>query len=419
MDYLVPALWVTNGSGQWTTLSNWNSGQAPVAPPYYAGQPQPIGTQTLPTPGLPGSNDTVILSTPGVNYTVTLSGAQSIRKLYMREALNITGGSLTINYLPSWDSTPIAAEFSGPVALSGSAALSVSVLQVDLSNTFTLGGGALTFNTINLMPGSNSAAPAKISMTGNMNFNPLTNTAAIITNGAGSGAIGSIDLGGASPSFNITNGASLFVYVPITNGALAKTGAGTMFLGATNTYNGGATIGGGILEGGVPSSIPGSVTASGGTLKLDSASAMKSSATITLAASPPAGAVNLNFSGTQTVSAFYFGTTQKAAGTWAAFGATHNNAVLAGSGVLNVTTGPASTTTVGLTTAANPSTYGDVLTFSATVTGNSPGGTVQFMIDGSVDRRPRRAGRRFGFLGREQFGRGGQSSSNHRHLQRR
>src|SRR6266567_5630858 len=31
-DILIPAFWVTNASGQWTTLSNWNSGQAPVAP---------------------------------------------------------------------------------------------------------------------------------------------------------------------------------------------------------------------------------------------------------------------------------------------------------------------------------------------------------------------------------------------------
>ena len=30
-DYLVPALWITNGNGQWTTLLNWNSGQTPVA----------------------------------------------------------------------------------------------------------------------------------------------------------------------------------------------------------------------------------------------------------------------------------------------------------------------------------------------------------------------------------------------------
>lgn len=246
-DYLVPALWVTNVSGQWTTLANWNSGQTPVAPPYYAGQPIPVGTQTLPTPCLPTNNDTVILSVPGANVTITLaSGAQNIRKLYMREALNITGGSLAINYIPSSDSTPISAEFSGPVTLSGGASLSVHTLQVDATNIFTLDGGSLTFNALNLMP-TNKGAPATIVMGGDMNFDSLTNAAATITNGAGSGSLGWIDLGGASRAFNVTNGVSLFVYVPLTNGAVAKTGSGTMCLGAANRYGGGTTISSGTL----------------------------------------------------------------------------------------------------------------------------------------------------------------------------
>src|SRR3972149_3007233 len=31
-DNLVPALWMNDASGEWTTLANWNSGQTPVAP---------------------------------------------------------------------------------------------------------------------------------------------------------------------------------------------------------------------------------------------------------------------------------------------------------------------------------------------------------------------------------------------------
>src|SRR5258706_5447576 len=115
---------------------------------------------------------------------------------------------------------------------------------------------------------------------------------------------------------------------------------------------------------------------------------MASGATLALAASPGAGAVNLNFSGTQTISALYFGTTQKAAGTWAASGATHNNAAFSGSGILNVTTGPASITTLSRTSRSSPSTYCDSLTFTATVTGNSPSGTVQLKIDGVATGNP-------------------------------
>ena len=39
------------------------------------------------------------------NLTIS-TGAHNIRKLYMREALNITGGALTINYDPTYASNP-------------------------------------------------------------------------------------------------------------------------------------------------------------------------------------------------------------------------------------------------------------------------------------------------------------------------
>lgn len=383
-DILVPAFWMNDSDGQWTTLLNWNSGQTPQAPVPGSGQMTPVGTQTLPTTRLPGINDTVILDRPGAAITVTLaSGAQTIRKLYVRETLNITGGSLSINYVPSWDSTTNGAQFSSPVTLSGSASLSVHTLQVDATRTFTLSGGTLTFNTINLMP--HSTTPAKMLMSGDVSLNALSNVTATIAKGTGSGSSGLIDLGGGNRSWNVANGSAdvdLSVDVPVSNGALAKTGLGTMRLGVVNAYSGGTTISAGILEGGVASSIPGDVTNSAGTLKLDNASTLASGATLALASSPSAGAVNLNFSGTQTVSALYFGTTRKAAGTWAASGATHNNAAFTGSGRLNVTTGPASSTAVTLTSGSSPSTYGDSLTFTATITGNSPGGTVQFKVDG-------------------------------------
>ncbi len=158
-DHLVPAIWTNDNSGQWTTLANWNSGQAPVAPVTGPGQVAPVGTQTLPTPRLPGAAgsgvtsgqfDTVILDRPNANVTVTLgSGTHNIRKLYAREALNITGGSLTVNYVPSADSTPIGAQFSAPVSLSGGS-FSAHTLQVDAGQTFAVSGGSLTLDTINL-----------------------------------------------------------------------------------------------------------------------------------------------------------------------------------------------------------------------------------------------------------------------------
>jgi autotransporter-associated beta strand protein len=403
-NYLVPAVWWNNSSGDWSTLTNWNSGQPAPTPvtPVDQATPYAYTASAMPTARLPGAAgsgptsgqyDTVILERPSANITVTLStGTHNIRKLYMREALNITGGSLTINYNPTYradDSTtvlhagPISAQFSGPVTLSNSASLSVHTLQVDATRTFTLGGGTLTFNTIKLMP--TNTTPAKIAMVGDVSFNGLTNGTATIAKGTGTGTSGSIDLGGGNRSWNVANGSAtvdLSVDVPVSNGALSKTGLGTMRLGVANTYGGGTTINAGTLEGAVASSIPGNVTNSAGTLKLDTASTLASGGILALAAAPAAGAVNLSFSGTQTVNSLYFGTTRKAAGTWAAAGATHNNAAFTGAGILNVTGGPASTTAVSLTSGSNPSAYGDSLTFAATVTGNSPSGTVQFKVDG-------------------------------------
>jgi autotransporter-associated beta strand protein len=252
-DHLVPALWTQSTSGDWSTLTNWNSGQTPVAPVQGPGQVPRVGPLTLPTPRLPGAagsgvidghNDTVILDRPNEDVTVTLSaGAHNIRKLFAREALNITGGSLNINYVPSWDSTTNGAAFSAPVSLSGAASLSVHTLQVDPLNSFTLGGGTLTFDTINLMP--SGLSPARINVTGDVALNPLSNAAAKIAPAAGSGSSGFLDLGGAARVFNIGNGTSaddLTINVPISNGALTKSGPGTLALSGTNTYTGNTSV---------------------------------------------------------------------------------------------------------------------------------------------------------------------------------
>jgi autotransporter-associated beta strand protein len=256
-DFLIPAVWMNDSSGDWSTLANWNSGQTPVMPVTGAGQVAPVGTLTLPTPRLPGAvttgqNDTVILERTNANITVTLSsGAYNIRKLYMREALNITGGSLTINYDPKYPpnttsltafrSGPLSAQFSGPVTLASGAALSVNFLQVDAGQSFTLDGGAVTFNTIGLMAG---ATPAKIVLTGPVTMNPLADVTAIL------GGSGLIDLNGGDRNLTIGDGAAdvdLNIGPTIINGALTKSGPGTVVLISSNTYAGGTTISAGRL----------------------------------------------------------------------------------------------------------------------------------------------------------------------------
>src|SRR6185436_16032599 len=181
-DFMVPAVWWNDSSGDWGTMANWNSGQPigshasgnpfPTAPYTAPGQYPLVSGYTIPTPRLPGTagsgpaitsgvNDTLILERANANITATLSsGTYNIRKLYMRETLDITGGSLTINYDPLYNfnvnvtdslrSGPLSAQFTGPVSMSGSAALTVPALQIDASQTFTLAGGTVTFNKITL-----------------------------------------------------------------------------------------------------------------------------------------------------------------------------------------------------------------------------------------------------------------------------
>lgn len=261
-DYYVPALWVSNSDGQWTTLSNWNSGLAPVAPIQATGQLPRVGTLVLPATRLPSGDDTVILDRANTNITVTLgSGMHNIRKLYVRETLNMTNGSLTINYIPSADSTPIAAQFSGPVTFNGGS-LSVHTLQVDGTRAFTIGGGALTFNTINLMP--HSSSPGRIVMNGNATLNPLAGSTAGIVRGSGLGSSSFVDLGGGTHTLLIGNGSAdvdFSVDVPVTNGGFTKSGTGTMRLTGANSYGSGTTVSAGKL---LVNNLAGSGTGTGG-----------------------------------------------------------------------------------------------------------------------------------------------------------
>ena len=257
-DQLIPAVWWNDTSGDWSTLANWNSGQPAIVPILASGQLTPVGTQTLPTPRLPGAagsgptsgqHDTVILDRPGVNITVTLStGSHNIRKLYVREAFNITGGSLTVNYVPVAESTPMSAQFSAPVSISGGASLTLHTLHVDPATTFTAGNALLTFDTLTLFRG---ATPARLMVSGDVTITGRSGATARIGTNAGVSNTGVVDLAGGTRAFNVVNGAAatdLDVTVPIVNGGLTKAGAGTMLLSGASNYTGPTTVSQGKLK---------------------------------------------------------------------------------------------------------------------------------------------------------------------------
>ena len=257
-DHLVPALWMNDSDGDWTTLSNWNSGTTPVAPIQSSGQLTPVGTLVLPVERLPGSNDTVVLDRPNANITIALSsGVQNIRKLYARETLNLTGGALNIGYVPSWDSTSMSAQFTGPVTLSSNASMSVHTLQIDATNVFTLNGGAIAFNSIRLMPG---VVPARLTLAADAEFTAFNGSIVKITNGTGTGSVGFVDLSAGTRTCNVPANTVLSVEVPVANGGLTKGGPGTLELRSTNLYAGNTTINEGTL---IVNNTTGSGTGSG------------------------------------------------------------------------------------------------------------------------------------------------------------
>lgn len=333
-DKLVPAVWMNDSSGDWSSLANWNSGQAPVAPVQGPGQVARVGTLVLPTPRLPGAddapnnvdgqNDTVILDRPNADITVTLSsGAHNIRKLYAREALNITGGSLTVNYTPVADSTPISAQFSAAVSLGGDASFEVHTLQVDATKTFTLAGGTLSANKINLMP--HASTPAKLMLAGDVVFNPLNNESSSIAAGTGTGSTGVVDLGGevrkltlgdASPATDLT------IIVPLTNGGFHKAGPGTLRLTGANTYTGDTIVEEGILR----LYTPFLSNASDVYLNTD-------------------GVLNLNIgSATDVIDSLFIDGVMQPAGIWGptGSGAEYTSSLITGTGLLHVMTAPIS-----------------------------------------------------------------------------
>jgi autotransporter-associated beta strand protein len=246
-DQLIPAVWLNNTSGEWTTLSNWNSGQTPTPPVTGPGQLGPYGTQIYPTPRLPSINDTVILDRGANNITVTLSsGTQNIRKLIALEALNITGGSLNANYTPT-DPGSNSVQFAAAATLGIGAGLSANAIRVDAGNTFTVNGGTLSFNLLRLMP---STPAGKLVIGGDATWNTLTGSVTVVTNGGtfGSANSGSIDLAAGTRAINVPVNMDLSFTVPIGNGGLTRTGAGMLRLTGANTYAGGTTISSGTLS---------------------------------------------------------------------------------------------------------------------------------------------------------------------------
>ena len=346
------------------------------------------------------------------NASLTLTGVNT----YSGGTTNLAGSTLTISGSGSLGSGTYAGTISngGTFVYASSAAQTLSgsiygttgTLEVNnsaanltlsgsvSSPNVTIASGELTLNhaggpfpasSIITFGGSGTAGTLE------MNGRNQTVSGLVVAGGAtaSSQTIQNSTALGSNPTLTFQTGTSTFggsINSVGTGLFVLKVTSGSLTLGGANSYNGGTTITGGTLDGSVAGSIPGNVTSSGGTFELDDPSAMSSSATLTLASSPGAGAVFLNFSGTQTISALNFGSTSMAQGTWGSStsGAAHQNAAFTGNGLLNVTSGGATPTIAAPVMTPNLPCAGATVSLTATVSGgNAPSGSVQF-FDGAT-----------------------------------
>ncbi len=270
-DFLVPALWTNSGSGEWSTMTNWNSNNLLY---------NPMDPSFGPASRLPNSLDWVQLRNTGGGTITLSSGTHTIRKLTTQQPLSLTGGSLSVAYTPgSGGRDNIPVEFASSVTIANTAAYSAHTTQVDGGGgQFNINGGTVTFSEIQLA--SHASNSGKIVMGGDATFAQTGGAGTSVIRSTGSLAqAGSISLSAGNRTFSVNNGSAgtdLNVRAGITGaGRLVKSGAGTMQLSMTNTYSGGTTIASGVLQVAADSRLgaaPGSVQSDniildGGTLR--------------------------------------------------------------------------------------------------------------------------------------------------------
>ena len=317
-----------------------------------------------------GSGGTVIMaSAGGVHMGIESSGGASLDN-YIQ---------LDTNLILSWSYNNMTFNFkrniSGPGSLTkaydtGDAGTHLQLRGLNSTysggtifksgNLEVLGGSSLGTGTVT-MGGKASTAPNHVVAFANMA--PITIANNFVLAGISEPSL--TDLA-AVTTFSVTQALELSGNVSGTGGLL-KTGSQTLTLSGTNTCTGPFKVQAGVLA------CTRAVSLGQGTLDIT------------------AGAkVQLNYEGTRQVAALTFnGGSAQPNGT---YGSSSSLAVTKDdvhfSGIGMVTIGPVAAAnavaTLALTTGANPSASGTLLTFTATVAGNAPTGTVTFYCAGAV-----------------------------------
>ena len=316
-----------------------------------------------------------------ITLTGTISGGGGLTSggsdLILTPGSATTIGTLTVNSGRLFLSSANAIANSAVLNINSGATLDFQYAATPL-NTMTFASGACLATRSGTL--TVSTANVTFPSAGTMIFNSDDQaTTGILINGSYPALTSdlTIQVGGSSTSVgNVTNAGA------ISGGfGLIKTSTGTLVLSGTNTYTGGTTVSAGSVIVKSTSSLGSDdVTVAGSAfLTLEATNSIAATANLLLNTSAIV-TNNIAGPGTNNIGGLSFdgGATFQASGTWGTAAVAHTNTTFfKGTGKLNVI-GRVSTTT--LASSANPSTYGQSLTFTATVSGagGPPTGTVQF-----------------------------------------
>jgi fibronectin-binding autotransporter adhesin len=280
------------------------------------------------------------VTTPG-NISVagtgnTTNGGVSTESSIFRNSGTVSAASILLN---SSASTNTTANRGGTYTqTAGATTASVAVTLAPNGGTgaagtagndavLNLNGGSLTAPTIALNSGTLNATAGTITLGAGGLSSAGTNTIAVNLGAAtlaasapwSSPVAATLTDSATGTSIDTTAGDITLNGVLSGTGNLNKVGTGTLTITGTNTYSGATYVDSGILA------VDGDALADGGDLNID-------------------GGMVAPSGGTEVVNQLFFGGIQQAAGTWGASGsgATNiDNARFTGTGVVSVTTGPA------------------------------------------------------------------------------
>ncbi len=246
----------------------------------------------------------------GILHNVSLSGPGNVNALGLLTGTNATSfvnAEITGTLLVNGDTTSAGTSVTINSGNMG-ADLSVQKLVIQSGTTaggtgavfvggnapgssLTIGAGGLELSNIasgsyNAIYVASSGGASKINLNGNVTFTGNANPAPVRITGVSSGAGGLLDLGSASRTFNIGDGAGsvdLSIGIKMVGtGGVTKTGNGTLEIGqpgTLHTYSGATTVNAGTLL------LTGNITGSGTTVN--------AGGTLELSAGGVAGFVNL------------------------------------------------------------------------------------------------------------------------------